>query len=59
MNKFLNDIYDIAVDKMGKELSSEKDKEKAGFEMGFKAASLLLMDTDFYERWEAQNVTKD
>ncbi len=49
MNAFLKDIYKITVNKLGDELEEGNDPQETGFELGFKAASFLLMGTNTYE----------
>lgn len=57
MNFLLTDIYDIAVDKLGSEVKDESDPQKAGFELGFKAASFLFLGPDFYNKLMEENKT--
>ena len=59
MDRFLEDIYEIAIDKMGKLFKDEPDRQKAGFQMGVEATLNLVLNTPYLEKMGYGRVIKD
>lgn len=50
MDRFLEDIYEIATDKMEELFKDEPDRQKAGFQMGVEVALNLILNTRYLEK---------
>lgn len=59
MDWFLEEIYEIATDKMGELFKDEPDRQKAGFQMGVEVALNLILNTKYLEKTGYGHVVKN
>lgn len=59
MDKFLEDIYEVTVNRLNEWFKDEPDRQKAGFQMGVEATLNLVLNTPYLEKMGYGRVIKN